>query len=341
VRTSTCFDSGAATTGEIANENFAREFMQLFSTGLYLLDSNGGPELNAQGIEQPVFTEAQVQAYARALTGWTQLNLPSNLFSHADQQLQWQNAAQTAATSTGWAGRMSDLLGRSFNSSASIPMITSVAGNTLFCDGQSTTPLAVSPGNVAGVSCGEGTQECITRQALAQSFLSFESGISLVQADNVISQDANRYASVLTEAVSGTAPLPTVFPSNNPLATQLQQIAQLMQVRSNFGVNRQIFFAGVGNFDTHANRLHSRAFCLVNFPRRSLPSISRRRSWVSRMMLRPSPCPTSPVRSSQTQTVAATTGGAATTSFWVARFGEPSFTALILPSHSAVPTTPT
>src|ERR1700760_3724878 len=33
-------------------------------------------------------------------------NLPSNLFSHSDQQLQWQNAAQTAVTPTGWAGRM-------------------------------------------------------------------------------------------------------------------------------------------------------------------------------------------------------------------------------------------
>ena len=93
-----------------------------------------------------------------------QLNLPSNLFSHSDQQLQWQNAAQSAATSTGWAGRMSDLLGSSFNPSASIPMITSVAGDTLFCDGQSTTPLAVSPGNLSGVSCGEGTAVCSVRQ---------------------------------------------------------------------------------------------------------------------------------------------------------------------------------
>src|SRR3984885_14940412 len=129
-----------------------------------------------------------------------QMNLPANLFSHSDQQLQWQNAAQSAATSTGWAGRMSDLLGSSFNPSASLPMITSVAGDTLFCDGQSTTPLAVSPGNVSGVSCGEGAAECTVRQTMAQSFLSFASGLSLIQADNVISQNAARYASILTQA---------------------------------------------------------------------------------------------------------------------------------------------
>ncbi len=192
-----------------------------------------------------------------------QLNLPSNLFSHSDQQLQWQNAAQSSVTSTGWAGRMSDLLGSSFNPSASIPMITSVAGDTLFCDGQSTTPLAVSPGNLSGVSCGEGTAECSVRQAIAQSFLSFASGLNLVQADNAISQDAARYAGVLTQAVSSIAPLATVFPANNPFATQLQQIAQLMQVRSSFGVNRQIFFAGVGNFDTHADQAGQQSVLLA------------------------------------------------------------------------------
>jgi uncharacterized protein (DUF1501 family) len=191
-----------------------------------------------------------------------QLNLPSNLFSHSDQQLQWQNAAQSAATSTGWAGRMSDLLGSSFNPSASIPMITSVAGDTLFCDGQSTTPLAVSPGNLSGVSCGEGAAECSVRQTMAQSFFSFASGLNLVQADNDISQNAARYASVLTQAVSSIAPLATVFPANNPFATQLQQIAQLMQVRSSFGVNRQIFFAGVGNFDTHADQFAQQSVLL-------------------------------------------------------------------------------
>jgi uncharacterized protein (DUF1501 family) len=194
-----------------------------------------------------------------------QLNLPSNLFSHADQQLQWQNAAQSTATSTGWAGRTSDLLGKSYNSYASIPMITSVAGDTLFCDGQLSNPLTVVPGNLAGVTCGEGTQECATRGELAQSFLSFESGLSLVQADNIISQDAYKYASVLSEAVSAAAPLSTVFPANNPFATQLQQIAQLMQVRTSFGVNRQIFFAGVGNFDTHANQFAQQSLLLAQF----------------------------------------------------------------------------
>jgi uncharacterized protein (DUF1800 family) len=67
-------DSNRAPAGQIANENFARELMQLFTTGLVVINTEGEPELNAQQFPQPVFTEAEVQASARALTGWTYAN---------------------------------------------------------------------------------------------------------------------------------------------------------------------------------------------------------------------------------------------------------------------------
>jgi len=56
---------------QIANENYARELMQLFTTGLVLLNPDGTPQLDANGNQQPTYTEAQVQAFARAYTGWT------------------------------------------------------------------------------------------------------------------------------------------------------------------------------------------------------------------------------------------------------------------------------
>ncbi|HEX7158490.1 MAG TPA: DUF1800 family protein [Edaphobacter sp.] len=57
--------------GQIANENYARELMQLFSMGLFLLNPDGTPQLDASGNMIPSYTEAQVQAFARAFTGWT------------------------------------------------------------------------------------------------------------------------------------------------------------------------------------------------------------------------------------------------------------------------------
>ncbi len=56
---------------QIANENYARELMQLFSMGLYLVNADGTPQHDGSGNLIPAYTEAQVQAFARAYTGWT------------------------------------------------------------------------------------------------------------------------------------------------------------------------------------------------------------------------------------------------------------------------------
>jgi uncharacterized protein (DUF1501 family) len=185
--------------------------------------------------------------------------VPTNLFSHPDQQLEWQNASQSGSTQTGWAGRIADNLTASYNPGGLVSMITSVAGDTLFCNGAASTPVAVSPGNLGGANCNEGTTECAAQQATAQALLQFDSGLSLVQADNTITGNAYNYAKVLTAATSSVSALQTVFPANNGLAAQLKQIAQIIQVRGALGVNRQIFFAGIGNFDTHANQLVDQA----------------------------------------------------------------------------------
>ena len=180
---------------------------------------------------------------------------PSNLFSHPDQQLEWQNAAQSTATPTGWAGRIADVINMQYNVNAQIPMIASVAGDTLFCNGVSTSPASVSPGNLGNATCSEGTTECAAQLQTAQQLVNFSTGLSLVQADNTITSNAYNYATALTAATQSVAALKTVFPANNGLATQLKQVAQLIQVRAALGVQRQIFFAGIGNFDTHSNQL--------------------------------------------------------------------------------------
>ena len=182
-----------------------------------------------------------------------QVTTPSNLFSHPDQQLEWQNAAQSTATQTGWAGRIADAINIQYNVNAQIPMIASVAGDTLFCNGASTSPASVSPGNLGNAQCSEGAA-CAGRLATAQQLVTLSTGVSLVQADNQITSNAYSYATALTNATQSVPALKTVFPANNGLASQLKQIAQLIQVRSSLSMQRQIFFASVGNFDTHAGQ---------------------------------------------------------------------------------------
>jgi uncharacterized protein (DUF1800 family) len=64
-------NSAKPAAGQIANENYARENMQLFNLGLTLLNQDGTPQLDGSGNAIPTYTEAQVQAFARAYTGWT------------------------------------------------------------------------------------------------------------------------------------------------------------------------------------------------------------------------------------------------------------------------------
>ena len=66
---------------QIANENYGRENMQLFTIGLNLLNQDGTPQLDGSGNMIPSYTQAQVQAFARAYTGWTWAGGPPAKFS--------------------------------------------------------------------------------------------------------------------------------------------------------------------------------------------------------------------------------------------------------------------
>jgi uncharacterized protein (DUF1800 family) len=57
--------------GSAANENFARELLQLFTTGTVMLNPDGRPRLDAQGLTIPAYDQNTVQQLALALTGWT------------------------------------------------------------------------------------------------------------------------------------------------------------------------------------------------------------------------------------------------------------------------------
>jgi uncharacterized protein (TIGR03437 family) len=57
-------------TGTAANENYARELMQLFSLGLVQLDSQGNP-ITSGGATVPEYVQSDVSAMAKVMTGWT------------------------------------------------------------------------------------------------------------------------------------------------------------------------------------------------------------------------------------------------------------------------------
>lgn len=57
--------------GQHANENYSRELMQLFTLGLDELNEDGSLQLDSGSNPIPTYTQANVEAFALAYTGWT------------------------------------------------------------------------------------------------------------------------------------------------------------------------------------------------------------------------------------------------------------------------------
>jgi len=180
-------------------------------------------------------------------------NLPENLYSHSDQQDQWQSAQLAGTPVSGWAGKIADAVG-TLNTGAQFPPILSISGNPIFCTGITSRPFTMNPGQPPGLRGFDSTAASEARYTATQQLLTFDSGLSMVQAANNVTGQAVKFATVLSQALQSATPLQTKFPTNY-LAQQLQQVAQVIAVRSALGVQRQIFFCSYGGFDTHADQL--------------------------------------------------------------------------------------
>lgn len=65
-------------SGVAPSENFARELLQLFSTGVFKLNTDGTLLRNAAGRPIPVYDQETIEGFSRALTGWTYPKQPGS-----------------------------------------------------------------------------------------------------------------------------------------------------------------------------------------------------------------------------------------------------------------------
>jgi uncharacterized protein (DUF1501 family) len=187
----------------------------------------------------------------------SQKGLPQNLFSHSDQQNQWQTTQLSGLQDAGWAGRVADKIQPTFNSAALFPPILSVAGSTIFSTGVTTRPFTMSPGSTPGLSGIDTSAAAQARFLGVQQLLTFDTGISLVQASGAVTGQAIHQSQTLATALKNIPAIQTVFPASNGLASQLKQVAQVIAARSALGIGRQIFFCSAGGFDTHSDQLNT------------------------------------------------------------------------------------
>jgi uncharacterized protein (DUF1501 family) len=183
---------------------------------------------------------------------------PASLFSHIDQQQQWQTSVSTAPSATGWGGRIADQMS-ALNSASTLPSTMSVAGNSLFLAGSQMQPLALPATGSFKLSGVNTTAASTVRYAALQQLLAASNPSTLVTANQAIFSSALGSSALINPILTtgGTAAAAPFAGLTSSIANQLLAIAKLIEARSTLGAQRQIFFASLGGFDTHTNQLNT------------------------------------------------------------------------------------
>jgi uncharacterized protein (DUF1501 family) len=180
--------------------------------------------------------------------------LPSQLFSHNDQQVEWQSSVPDKPFSSGWGGRLADLT-NAFNTNNSVSMSISLNGQNSFQVGKNVVQFAVNPGGAIALNSSLGGSASAGVRALVQNDLLAQPNANLFEtAFSGITANAISDSAMLSGILSGTAPFTTRF-STSSLGQQLQTISRLIAAAPQLGLKRQIFFARIGGWDLHDQQL--------------------------------------------------------------------------------------
>ncbi|WP_338847493.1 DUF1501 domain-containing protein [Massilia sp. W12] len=183
-------------------------------------------------------------------------NLPPQLFSHSDQQLQMQ-AGSPAVSGAGWGGRLMDLLSTGGDLDA---VATSNGG--LFIEGQNTHGnLLPSDGQLSmnGMNFWPDSAAAARRNALVKILRADHGNVLDNAANKALSNGIDLIADL--QAANQNGALQTVFPGTD-LARQLKTVAQLIKRRAAQGPGRQVYFVAQGGYDTHGGQSWQQFDCL-------------------------------------------------------------------------------
>ena len=197
---------------------------------------------------------------------------PPQLFSHADQQVQWQTSIPDQLPTTGWGGRCADLLDQYNPKNGNtdvLSMAISVAGSNTFEVGGVVQQYGVSSGGVVSLNSSLGPGSAQTARTAALNNIL---GIDAVQS-NMLTQN---YSLALQHALASGSGLSAAI-SNSPLSSywstypvnitvpnaggsitnwpcRIIDAGYRTAAQGGLGMKRQIFFCQVGGYDTHTGQ---------------------------------------------------------------------------------------
>lgn len=207
----------------------------LFETGRAGIVANVGPLLEPATREQVLDKSVA---------------LPPQLFSHKDQQDQWQTLRGRQLLDTGWAGRMADLLAAE-TATQPLPVNLSLSGVARLQVSADRPAYVMGPqGPVEYAALTPAVPGGAARRAAFEALLAAGSPSPYGRALIDVHRRSLDAAGVVNSALDAGPPLATAFPDSS-LGQQLQTVVRLIAARERLGSNRQVFFVSTGGFDTH------------------------------------------------------------------------------------------
>jgi uncharacterized protein (DUF1501 family) len=182
---------------------------------------------------------------------------PQSLFSHIDQQHQWQSSiSDTSSSNSGWGGRLADQLA-DMNVNSRVPPMISTGGNNLFVTGASSQALVIPTSGSFGLNDFSNNSADAARRSALEQLLNVDQNTNLTQAAQAVMSGALTSSAILNPILSATdATLAARFAGHmSNFSQQLLAIAKVIEARSTLGASRQVFLATLGSFDTHTDQL--------------------------------------------------------------------------------------
>lgn len=183
--------------------------------------------------------------------------LPKALFSHNNQQMEWQTSLpQSLLAFDGWAGRMADIVNIQNDPSATVPMSISLSGNNIMQTGNEVFQYVITENGSVGLT-GNGVSGSVEghRAGAVSSMMeqTYRTVLERAYAEGTTRSFGTHEAfSAATEGVASASAFP-----NTTLAKQLEMISKTIKAGPSLGHKRQIFFVALNGFDHHGELLEA------------------------------------------------------------------------------------
>ena len=210
------------------------EMQALYNSGECAVLANVGPLVEPTTVQQ--FREQTV-------------DVPPQLFSHNDQEGQWHSLRGEAILTSGWGGRVADVLSAQLGGQT-LPTNISLAGTTLFQAGSSSMPYVMGATGAtpfSGLTPGDPLSNAFQNIASASYPNIYQRGFSEVQ------QRAFEFSDRVNNALDNSRSFDALPDGDNEsiLSSQLRTVAKIISQQSQLSMSRQIFYVQLGGFDTH------------------------------------------------------------------------------------------